>query len=110
MALLKVIDAEGGEQTRIVPAQGEASDISGAIAATGVSQTLAEVNADRSGWLFQNLGAHSMTISELGDSASDDGAFLVASGAFFPPPGLVVPVGQITVAGTIGEKFSAREW
>lgn len=107
--LLTVLDGNGNSQVVIVQNQGAADDFSGSIVAGGVSQIVAEPNANRAGLLFQNVSGTNMTISELG-AATDSQAFVIGPGAFWPPVGYPVPTTAINVAGDLNAPFVYREW
>lgn len=111
--LLDVKDGLGQDQTIVVASQEEPADASGIL--TQANQKLLGANAYRAGWFFQNIGANSMQVNELGADASTvvaagAGSFVVAPGATWPPPGFPLTTAQINVSGTLGDGFIAREW
>lgn len=108
--LLQILDGDGFPQTVIWQSQQTPTDRSGTIASTGVSQPVMESNTNRSGFLFQNLGASPMSLSEIGADATAPGAVVVYPGDTFPPRGYPVPTTAVNVAGTAGEAYTAREW
>jgi hypothetical protein len=108
---LVVVDSSGVTQTILVAGQEAVVNQSGSITATGTSQLLVAANANRSGFLMQNLGTSVMYVNDLGGAATATGdSFQVAPGAFFPPPGYAVTTNALNVLGTIGDKYVAREW
>lgn len=108
--LVLALNGAGQPVTFAVQAQDTISDRSGSIAETAASQSLMPANTGRSGWFFQNCGQNPMTLNELGDDATDAGAILVLPGASFPPPGYAIPTVAMTVAGTAGDAYTARDW
>jgi hypothetical protein len=107
---LNIVDGAGNPQILCVQAPDTPADASGTIAATGVSQLLMAPNAGRSGWLFQNNGAHAMTLNEIGGNAVSASSWTVAPGGIFPPHGFPAVPGQMNVAGTMGDTYTARQW
>lgn len=109
--LINVLDAQGVAQKMVVQGQEAIVDHSGSIAATGTSQTAIAANSLRSGCIIQNVGANPMFINELGvAAASTGGSFTLAPGATFPPAGMGLSAAAINITGTVGDKFTAREW
>lgn len=116
---LVVISGEGLPVTIGVPGQAIAVDRSGVIADPAQPQKLMADNAERGGWLFQNLSTFGIWINDLGDDAGPDGGFLVGPGGMFPPdPYYPVSVTAISIKAEVppdnvdpGEiRFTAREW
>ena len=89
-------------------------DQSGKITATAVVQVALAANKSRSGYLIQNRGDSAMYVNDLGTAGvavdSDNGSFMIQPGAFFPPIGYPISVGEISIIGTIGNGFTVREW
>lgn len=108
--LLTVLDGLGVSQKVIAVGQEAPVDKSGVIAATGVAQVAIDANAFRSGFVIQNTGANAMRVNELGAASVGAGSFSIAPGAFFPPAGYPVSTGAISIVGTAGDIFVAREW
>jgi hypothetical protein len=113
--LFIVKDDLEAQKTVIVAGQENVSDHSGVIAVGGLSQLVLAADNDRSGWIFQNVGASPMTLNELGAPATPTplagaGSFVVAPGAFFPPPGYPATVAGIAVQGATGDGYVARSW
>lgn len=108
--LLAVLDGAGLARTVIAQAQETATDRSGTITATGVSQALMAANANRSGWFVQNNSDTAMTVNELGEDATEDSSITLYPGQTFPPVGYPIPITAISIAGTIDKAFAAREW
>lgn len=112
--ILQVVDADGETQTVVVQSTDTPVSRSGTIIGTGVSQVLMDAAAPgitRSGWLVQNKGTHNMEINDLGDPADASPVSVqLAPGALFPPPGYPVAQGEITITGTVGDNYMAREW
>jgi hypothetical protein len=110
--IITIIDGNGAPQRAIIQAQGPATDRSGAITGpvAGNPQVLMVANPNRSGWWFENVDAAPMTLSDFGGDPTLASAVVVYPGQSFPPPGYPVPVTAITIAGTLGQKFVAREW
>jgi hypothetical protein len=108
--LLQIKDGAGATHTIIVQAQDTVNDRSGAIDADAVSQTVMAANLNRSGFYFQNVSTHNMTLNELGIDATATGAWVIPPNGTFPPPGYPVSTDAINVAGTLGDVFIAREW
>lgn len=108
--IITILDAAGVQQSVIAKGQESVVDKSGTITATGVSQLLMAANANRSGFLVQNLGSNPMHINAFGVAADDQTSFTIAPGAFFPPENYPITTGAITILGTIGDKFAAKEW
>lgn len=107
--LLAVLDGDGLAKTVTAQSQEVAIDRSGSIMVTATSQALMTANANRSGWLVQNVSDEALTINELG-AATLASAITLYPGQTFPPPGYPVPVTAINIAGTAGKLFVAREW
>lgn len=108
--LLSVLDGNGIPQTILASAQEAQTDWSAAIVATGVSQVLMPANLLRSGWLIQNRSSNVMHVNDLGTATTVGGSFSVPSGGIFPPPNFPITTGQVSIVGTIGDVFTAREW
>ena len=108
--LIKVVDALGVAQTFISQAQEAVTDQSGSIVATGVAQDAMDANAFRSGFFVQNVGANPLYVNELGAATTGAGSYLLAPGAGFPPAGYPVSTGAVSILGTVGGVFTAREW
>ena len=109
--LLVVLDGIGISQTLIVAGQEAVVDRSGSIAATAVAQQLLAPNSMRSGFILQNLSSvNPLYINDLGAATTTGGSFAVPPGAFFPPQGYPVSTGALSVLGTAGSIYSAREW
>ena len=105
--LLNILDGNGNPQVIIAQGQGACADFSGVLTG-GVA--VIDANADRSGFLFQNNGTHTMRINEEG-AGSAANAFVVAPGGFFPPyAGFQIPTTAIQISGTADEPFTYREW
>lgn len=109
--LLTVLDGLGVQQKVIVAGQEAIVDKSGTIAATGVAQVAIAANALRSGYRIQNRSAvNPMYVNELGAASAGQQSCTIAPGAFFPPEGYPVTTSAISIMGTTGDLFSAREW
>jgi hypothetical protein len=114
--ILQVVDANGVLQTVCAQAPETPSDKSGTITVNNATQVLMDPAAPgvtRSGWIVQNNGASGdlMFINDLGsDADTSPTSVQLAHGQFWPPPGYPVPQGQISIAGTAGDSFMAREW
>lgn len=107
---IDVIDGNGAPRNVIWQSTAVLTDRSGVIAADHVSQDLMVANADRAGWFFQNRSGRPMTISEYGADAELDSAITVYPNQSFPPPEYPLTLTKITVSGSIGDKYVAREW
>jgi len=107
---LQAVDALGVQQTVLVSGIEAPIDHSGAIAATGAAQTIIPANSGRSGFFVQNRGANPMYINDLGNATTGAGSILIAAGGYFPLPGYPVSAGALSILGTIGDVFTAREW
>lgn len=117
--LLNVLDALSNPQVVVTASQigpvTTAADQSGTIAATGVAQTLMAGNAQRSGWVVQNQGTNDMWINEIGQNAASTGApnngsVRLGPGEVWPPPLQPVPTVSISILGTGGDFYMAREY
>lgn len=110
--LITVLDGNGIPQQIIVSAQEDPLDagFSNSIAATGVAQVLLNGNNSRSGYIMQNISANPMHLSDTGAATSGIGSFLIAPGAYFPPPNYPTAIGAISILGTIGDLYTVREW
>lgn len=108
--LMTVIDGNGTAQSIIVSAQEAVADKSGSIAATGVAQEPVAANLLRSGFRLQNVGSNPMYVNDLGVATVGSGSFIVGVGQFWPPEKYPVSVGAISILGTAGDAFTAREW
>lgn len=106
---LVIVDGDGEQRDVVWQSVETPADASDAIAGAGSQPLLAE-NLNRAGWFFQNCGAASMRVNELGADATMDGAIVIPPGGTFPPPGYPVTTTQINVSGTMGQKYSCREW
>lgn len=107
--LLIVLDGAGDLQTIISPGQEVVTDRSGAIVATDTPQELMAVNTARSGFFLQNIGETNLYINDLDDAVIGE-SMIVSSGGIWPPPGYPVSVGSISISGTQGCAYVAREW
>ncbi len=90
-------------------------DVSGIIKDTGVSQIVMSHNTARVGYFIQNLGNTPIYINELGQEASSNvspgiGSILLGPRETWPMNGIPVTSFEISVAGTKGCAFAAREW
>lgn len=108
--LMTVIDGNGAPQTIIVHGQEALVDKSGSIAVTGVAQDVAVANSGRSGFRFQNVSNNPMYINDTGDATVAPGSFIVGAGQYWPPEGYAVTTNRISVLGTAGDQFTAKEW
>ena len=110
--ILAIVDGNGAPQKIVVQTQAPATDRSGAITGpvAGNPQVLMPANTNRSGWLVENVDAAPMTVSDFGTDPTQPSAYVLYPGHTFPPAGYPVPVTAITIAGTLGQKFVAREW
>jgi len=108
--LLIVLDGNGSAQTLRVKAQEAVADRSGA--AGGSSKQIMAPNALRSGWLVQNQGANPMYVNDVGaDAGPNGGSYLIAPGQYLSTDeGVPLTTGAITLMGTAGDGFVAREW
>lgn len=112
--LLNIIDGNGAAQTIIVKGQETVVDRSDTLT-NGAAQEAAAENSLRSGWFFQNNGAHVMYLNDLGENAKTpptegDGSISVLPGTSFPPEGYPLTISAISVIGTAGEAYTMREW
>lgn len=113
---LTVIDGAGSEKILAALAPEVPTDRSGVIAVTGQAQNAAVANPLRSGFMIQNLGVNMMRINELGEDASDvvsagSGSLGLAPGQTLSTlNGWVLSTNRISVSGTEGDAFIAREW
>lgn len=110
--IVTVLDGNGQPVNVLWNAQATPTDRSGTITDTLTSQEVMPATAARAGWLFQNvsLTGNAMLLSELGEDAAVAATWHLDPGDSFPPPGYPVPTGAITVAGTAGDAYTAREW
>lgn len=108
---LLVSDAKGVQQQVVVKGLEAPVDRSGALGATGRAQCLMEANTNRSGFVVQNLSSvNPMWINDLGAASTGPGSFRVPPGSFFPPRDYPVGTGALSILGTQGDAYSAREW
>lgn len=109
--LLNILDSQSAQQQILTNGQEAVVDRSALIGSTALSQTLLEPNLQRSGWIFQNRGTNVMYINDFGQDASASlGSFMVLPGGIFPPAGFPVTTSKISILGTGGDGFTAREW
>lgn len=110
--LINIVDANSQAQQIIVHGQESVVDRSGVITASLASQTLMDVNMARSGWFLQNKSQHPMYVNEIGGEADGTSvtSIVVPAGASFPPPGYAITTAKISITGTQGDEFAAREW
>lgn len=108
--LINVLDATGISQSLIVAGQEAVVDKSGSIVATGVAQIALDANANRTGFIIQNISNHTIYLNDKGAATNTTGSFQLAQGQVFPPFGYPVTTGAISVMGTMGDTFTAREW
>lgn len=108
--LLNVLDSAGVAQKVVVAGQEAVVDRSGSIALSDVAQTAIAANVYRSGFFIQNKGANPMYINELGTATAVGGSITIPAGASFPPAGYPVSTGAISILGTAGDIYTAREW
>ena len=89
-----------------------ASDGSGTIASTGVSQSLFNGAAPVNGYMIQNnSSANNMYVSDVGAAAQSPGAsFIIAKGTIFQTPPGYKPPGAVQITGTSADPFVARRW
>lgn len=107
---LKVTDSTGATQTVVVAGLESPVDKSNSITVTGQAQVLAAANAVRSGFIVQNVSSHVMWVNDLADAAAGAGSYQLSPGAVFPPPGWPMSTHTVSVLGTAGDAFTAREW
>lgn len=109
--LLKVLDGQGQAQTIITAGQETIADRSASIIAAD-AQNVMEENDSRSGYYFKNPeGNDDMYINDVAEAYADASQnFKVPAGGSWPPPGYPVTTRAISVIGTIGQDFIAREW
>ena len=108
--LINLLDASGVSQKVAILSQEAVVDHSGTITATGVAQVLLSANALRSGWVMENRGSNVMHVNELGTATSGSGSFSIQPSSTFPPYGFPLTTGAVSIIGTIGDKFTVREW
>lgn len=112
--LLTVLDGNGVAQRIITQGQESPTDYSDLILVDDVAQDVLVANTLRSGWFFQNQGANTMYLNDLGVAAypvvQGTGSILVPAGESFPPAGYPVSTGVLSVIGTAGDAFFVREW
>jgi hypothetical protein len=85
-------------------------DRSGTVAAAGAAQQIAAKNVGRRGFMIQNLSDAALWFDTLAAAVAGAPSFRLAPGAIYETPAHAVPVGAISVCGTAGQSFSAREW
>ena len=108
--LLTVLDAAGTEQTLVAQGQSTLVDRSGTLPDTDWN-VAAPANPLRSGFVLQNLGGDTMLVSDLPEAdRTDDNAWAVAPGLYWPPPGYPPVTEAISVKGVAGDKWAAREF
>ena len=107
---LQAVDALGVQQIVLVSGVESPVDHSGAISSTGSPQTIIQANSLRSGFFIQNRGANPMYLNELGVASTGSGSLLIAPGGYFPVYGYPVSSGALSLVGTAGDIFTAREW
>lgn len=116
--LTAIIDGNGVARNLITPGQETVVDKSGHIAVTNTSQVAIAANSNRSGWFIQNLSAvpgQGMWINDLGVDASEtpaDGntSIYLDAGDYYPRAGQPVTTKAISIIGTAGDAYAAREW
>lgn len=109
--LIPVIDGSGNEQNLIAPGQETVTDRSGI--ATGSPQlAMAASVGNRSGFLFQNgsLLGNDMWINFEGDAAPGAPSIRVVPGQIVSSFNYPVTLSALSVIGTAGDGFAAREW
>lgn len=107
--LLRVRDGEGQPQTMIVPGQETVNKHDGALA-DALAHDAIPANPDRSGYFFQNRGNADMYVNDQAAAVADGTSFKVAPGGTWPPAGYPVTTGAISVIGTQGDAYIARDW
>lgn len=108
---LLVSDAKGAQQLVVAKGMEAPVDRSGSLSATGRAQCLMEANLNRSGFVFQNLSTvNPVWINDLGAASTGPGSFRVPPGGLFPPRDYPVSTGALSILGTQGDAYSAREW
>lgn len=114
---MTVLDGDSVPQTICVRSPGSATDRTVVINATNEPIQALPPNADRSGWLMQNVSqSNPMIVNELGADPTQpaslgSGSWLVSPGAFFPPSGYdCIPLNAIMICGTQGDVAIIREW
>lgn len=108
--LLRVLDGQGQAQTIIAVGQATVTDRSGNIQAEA-AQHVMEENPDRSGWWFKNTGGYDMYVNDVDDATAEVTSFKVEPGGIWPPAGYTpVSTNALSVIGTPGDTYLAREW
>jgi hypothetical protein len=112
MALTTILDGLGFPRLIYLQGQDPITDRSGTITITDQSQVLMPANPQRGGFRVQNLSANQnvMTVNEIGSDATILNSWVIYASQSFPPPNYPIPVGAVTIAGTAGDAFVAREW
>ena len=108
--LIKIKDADGIDQLVTVRGAESIVDKSGVIAVTSLSQTAIAANPLRSGFFFQNNGSNNMWLSELADATNDSPSIKIIPGEKFSSFSYPLISSNIRVIGTVGDKYTAREW
>lgn len=109
--LLNVLDSAGVAQKIITKGQEAVVDKSGSITSTGVAQTAIAANTLRSGCIIQNRSvSNAMYVNDLGAASTGQQSFMVPAGGFWPPSDYPVATGAVSILGTVGDLFTAREW
>jgi len=108
--LLNVLDGNGNSQKIISFGQEAVSDRSGSITVTAVAQVMMAANLLRSGFFIQNTGSSVIYLNDVGTATTGIGSFAILPNSSFPPHNYPVTTGTISILGTTGNIYTAREW
>ncbi len=89
-----------------------ASDGSGTIVSTAVSQSLFGGVVPVNGYMIQNnSSSNNMYVNDVGAATNTAGAsFVIAKGTIFMTPSGYKPPGPVQITGTSADAFVARRW
>ncbi len=110
--LVPIIDGSGNAVNICIAGQETLVDRSSVLADENAQEVMAS-NEARSGFFFQNCSTdgNDMWINELGDAATAASPCIrIVAGGVWSSLGYPVTVNAISVIGTAGDTFTAREW
>lgn len=109
---LAAIDAKLAGTLNTAPPSSTLVDVSGALAAADVAQTVMAARGARRGFSFQNNSTADMWINLLGGAATKAApALRIAAGAYYETPVGGCWTAAVSVIGsTVGQSYTALEW
>lgn len=104
-------DGTYSQQVSVSAAKPTPVDKSGTIAAGGTAQVAIAANADRNGFIIQNVSTENLWFTTSGTAVQDQPSFKLEPGIAYQDDPRIMGTGAVSIIGaTTGQAFAAREW